>query len=137
MPPVVHTGPRLVIAFAGRSATSLRSLYSWPYHYFLEGAPFYWSYPLFCWMRGSPSRLLRFLPVNQKGTAQAWREQCGQLRADIRRKIRSAMLQNVLESFFQRPLVNRLLGGRRRRGRDHFRRRRRRLRFPACFLSPG
>src|SRR5262252_7730328 len=74
MPPVVHTGPRLVIAFEGRSATSLRSLYFWPYHYFLEGAPFYWSYPLFSWMRGSPSRLLRFLPVNERGTAKGcWR----------------------------------------------------------------
>src|SRR5215471_9982399 len=68
MPPVVHTGPRLVIAFAGQSATSLRSLYFWPYHYFLEGAPFYWSYRLFSWMRGYPSRLLRCLPVNYKGT---------------------------------------------------------------------
>src|SRR5215469_6785119 len=68
MPPVAHTGPRLVITSEDRSATSLRSLYFWPYHCFLEGAPFYWSCQLFSWMRGYRSRLLRFLPVNGKGT---------------------------------------------------------------------
>ena len=29
---------------------------------------FYTSYRLFSWMSGNPSRLLRFLPVNEKGT---------------------------------------------------------------------
>src|SRR5262249_29062756 len=62
MPPVAHSGPRPVTVFADRSATSLISLYFWPYQYFLEGGPFYCSYQLFSWMRGSPFKVTKVFP---------------------------------------------------------------------------